>query len=67
MNIIVILEDPATKQRQECQPYAFASALEVRCLCGHLMHPIPGAWCTLCGLTVVEVRQEQTQMIRQRE
>jgi hypothetical protein len=58
VTIIVVLEDPATKQRQECRPYAFASALEVRCLCGNLIHPFPGAWCTLCRLKVVEVRQE---------
>jgi hypothetical protein len=60
MNIIVVLEDRTTKQRQECTPYAFASALEVRCLCGNLIHPIPGAWCTQCGTKVVEVRQEST-------
>jgi len=41
MNVIVVLEDQATKQRHECTPYAFASALEVRCLCGNLIHAIP--------------------------
>ena len=30
-------EDQATKHCQESKPYAFASALEVRCLCGNLM------------------------------
>jgi len=60
MNTIVVLEDPATKHRQECVPYAFASALEVRCLCGNLIHPIPGAWCRLCGRKVVDVWQEAT-------
>ena len=57
MNMIVVFEDQATKQCQESKPYAFASALEVRCLCGNLVHPIPGAWCTQCGLKVVAVRQ----------
>jgi hypothetical protein len=58
VNVIVVLEDQATKHHQESSPYAFAGALEVRCRCGNLIHPIPGAWCTLCGLKVVEVRQE---------
>jgi hypothetical protein len=43
MNIIVVFEDQATKQRQEGKPYPFGSALEVRCMCGNLIHPIPGA------------------------
>ncbi len=60
MNTIVVLEDPATKHRQECAPYAFASALEVNCLCSNLIHPIPGAWCTLCGRKVVDVWQQST-------
>jgi hypothetical protein len=60
MNTIVVLEDPATKHRQECAPYAFASALEVHCPCGNLIHPIPGAWCTLCGRKVVDVCLEST-------
>jgi hypothetical protein len=64
MNMIVVFQDQATKQCQEGKPYAFASALEVRCVCGNLIHPIPGAWCTLCGLKVVEVRQEHTPMTR---
>jgi hypothetical protein len=58
MNIVVVFEDQATKQRREGTPYPFASALEVRCLCGNLIHPSPGAWCTQCGLKVVQVRQE---------
>ena len=58
MNVIVIFQDPVTKHRQEAKPYLFASALKVPCLCGNLMHPIAGAWCTRCGLKVVEVRPE---------
>ena len=58
MNIIVVFEDQATKQRQESKPYALGSALEVQCPCGNLMHPIPGAWCTQCGTKVLEVRAE---------
>jgi len=65
MNIIVVFEDHATKQCQESTPYAFASALEVACPCGNLIHPIPGAWCTLCGTKVVEVRpKSRTQLLR---
>ena len=59
MNMIVVFEDHVTKQYQESKPYAFASALEVRCLCGNLVHPIPGAWCLQCGAKVVEVRPER--------
>jgi hypothetical protein len=58
MNVIVVLEDQATKHCQESSPYTFASALEVRCLCGNLIHPIPGAWCPQCGAKVLNVRQE---------
>jgi hypothetical protein len=58
MNVIVVFEDPATRHQHESNPYAFASALDVRCMCGNLIHPIPGAWCTQCGLKVLEVRQE---------
>jgi hypothetical protein len=54
----VIFEDQATKHCQEGKPYPFASALKVRCLCGNLIHPIPGAWCTQCGLKVLEVRTD---------
>jgi hypothetical protein len=58
MNIVVVFENQATKHCQDAKPYAFASALEVLCPCGNLIHPIPGAWCTHCGLKVLEVRQE---------
>jgi hypothetical protein len=58
MNMIVIFEDPATKHCLEGKPYLFASTLEVRCFCGNVIHPIAGAWCTQCGLKVVEVRRD---------
>ena len=58
MNMIVVFEDQATKHCQEGKPYLFASALKVQCLCGNLIHPIPGAWCTQCGLKVLEVRTD---------
>lgn len=57
--MIIVLEDQVTKQRHERLPYAFASALDVRCLCGNLIHPIVGAWCSQCGVKVVEVRLER--------
>jgi hypothetical protein len=60
MNMIVIFEDQATKQRQESNPYTFASTLDVRCVCGNLIHAMPGAWCPQCGAKVVEVRLERT-------
>jgi hypothetical protein len=58
MNMVVIFEDQATKHCQEGKPYLFASALDVRCLCGNFIHPIAGAWCTRCGLKVLEVRTD---------
>jgi hypothetical protein len=58
MNVIVVLEHQATKQCQESKPYIFATALDVRCICGNLIHPIAGAWCTQCGLKIVAVRSE---------
>ena len=58
MNLVVVFEDQATKHCQEGKPYPFASALQVQCLCGNLIHPIPGAWCTQCGLKVLEVRTD---------
>ena len=58
MNIIVVFEDPATKQCQEGKPYPYASILDVQCLCGSPVHPILGAWCTRCGAKVVDVREE---------
>jgi hypothetical protein len=60
MNMIVVFENQATKNCQEGKPYPFASALNARCPCGNLIHPIPGAWCTQCGLKVVEVRTDYT-------
>ena len=58
MNMVVIFEDQVTKHCREGKPYLFASALKVQCLCGNLIHPIAGAWCTQCGLKVLEVRSE---------
>lgn len=60
LNVVVVFEDPATKERKETRPYRFASTLDVRCLCGNLIHPITGAWCPRCGTKVIEVRLEQT-------
>jgi hypothetical protein len=56
MNVIVVFEDPASKQSHEGKPYTFASTLDVRCPCGNFIHPIPGAWCTQCEAKVVEIR-----------
>jgi uncharacterized OB-fold protein len=58
MNMIVVFEHQATKQGQESKPYAFATALDVQCPCGNLIHPISGAWCPQCGTKVVEVKPE---------
>lgn len=59
LKVVVVFEDPTTKQRKEARPYTFADTLDVRCLCGNLIHPITGAWCPQCGAKVVEVRLEQ--------
>ena len=58
MNTIVVIEDQSTKQRCEQKPYPSGGKLDVRCLCGNLIHPIVGAWCPQCGARVVEVRNE---------
>ena len=64
LNIVVVFEDPATKQRKEGSPYKFASTLDVPCPCGNLIHPITGAWCPRCGAKVVEVRMEPARAIQ---
>jgi hypothetical protein len=56
--VIVVFEDQKTMHCQEGTPYRFASTLDVRCLCGNLIHPILGAWCPKCGAKVVAVRWE---------
>lgn len=60
MDTVVVFEDPATKQRQEGEPYVSASTLDARCLCGGLVHPFPDAWCRQCGARVVEIRQQES-------
>jgi len=60
LKVVVVFEDPATKLHKEGRPFTFASTLDVRCLCGNLVHPIIGAWCPRCGAKVVEVRLERT-------
>ena len=59
MNMLVVIENQKTKERHESRPYAFASALDLRCPCGGSIHPILGVWCVLCGAKVVQVREER--------
>ena len=61
MNTIVVIESQSNKQRYEQEPYPFGGRLDVRCLCGNLIHPIVGAWCPQCGAKVIEVRNEITE------
>jgi len=59
MNTIVVIEDLATRQNLEGEPFPMGSALDIQCVCGAFIHPIVGAWCRECGAKVVQVRQEE--------
>jgi hypothetical protein len=56
-NTVVVIENQATNQHYESEPYLTGRALDVRCQCGGLIHPMVGAWCRKCGAKVVQVRQ----------
>ena len=57
MNMLLVIEDRKTKERHEFRTYTFASALDVPCPCGGFIHSILGAWCVVCGATVVRVQE----------
>jgi hypothetical protein len=57
VNTIVVMEDSATRQRFDSQPYPMGTALDIKCVCGARIHPIVGAWCPHCGAKVVEVQE----------
>jgi hypothetical protein len=57
MNSILVLEDPATKQNYDSEPFPMGTALDIHCLCGARIHPIVGAWCPKCGARVVQIRE----------
>ena len=57
MNTIIVIEDHATLQQHQREPYPFGSALDVLCLCGARIHPIVGAWCPKCRAKVLQVQQ----------
>jgi hypothetical protein len=63
MNTVVVIEDKATKQRHQREPYPMGSALDVQCVCGACIHPIVGAWCRKCGAKVVQVRHEADRIL----
>ena len=40
MNTIVVIEDQATKERYDMEPYPMGTALDIKCVCGARIHPI---------------------------
>jgi hypothetical protein len=57
MDTIVVIQDQATRESYENEPYSMGTALYVPCVCGASLHPIVGAWCTRCGAKVVQIRE----------
>jgi hypothetical protein len=55
MKVTGVFEDQATKHHQESSPYAFASTLEVRCLCGDLRETPIAEWLLAHGIRPVNV------------
>jgi hypothetical protein len=55
MNTIVVIEDQATKERYDMEPYPMGTALDIKCVCGARIHPIVGAWCLNCGAKVIQI------------
>jgi hypothetical protein len=56
-NTIVVIEDQATKERYDMEPFAMGTALNIKCVCGARIHPIVGAWCLKCGARVVQIQK----------
>jgi hypothetical protein len=57
MNTIAVIEDQATQQNYESEPYPMGAALDLACRCGARIHPIVGAWCPKCGAKVIQIRE----------
>jgi len=57
MNTIVMIEDQATKQSYDSEPYSMGTALDIQCECGARIHPIVGAWCPKCSAKVVQIQE----------
>jgi len=55
MNTIVVIEDKATQQTYQSNPYPTGTALDIECECGFRIHPIVGAWCPKCAAKVVQI------------
>ena len=56
-NTILVIEDQATKQSYDSEPYLMGTALDIACLCGARIHPMVGAWCPKCGARVLQIRE----------
>ena len=56
-NAIVVIEDQATKQSYDSEPYPMGTALDIQCVCGGRIHKIVGAWCPKCGAKVIRIRE----------
>jgi hypothetical protein len=59
-NTILVIEDPATKQNYDSDPFPMGMALDIPCVCGARIHPIIGAWCTKCSAKVLQIREFST-------
>jgi ABC-type ATPase with predicted acetyltransferase domain len=57
MNTVVVIEDKATQQSYESEPYPMGTALDIWCRCGAHIHPIVGARCPKCGSKVVQIME----------
>jgi hypothetical protein len=57
MKTILVIEDPATKQNYDSEPFLTGTALDIPCVCGAHIHPIVGAWCPKCGAKIVQIRE----------
>ena len=56
MNTILVIEDPATKQNYDSEPFPMGTKLDIQCVCGARIHPMVGAWCRKCGARVLQMR-----------
>jgi len=57
MNTILVIEDPATNQNYDSEPFSRGTALDIQCVCGARIHPIVGARCPKCGAKVVQIQE----------
>jgi hypothetical protein len=57
MNTVLVIEDHATKQSYDSEPFPMGTALDIQCVCGARIHPIVGAWCPKCRAKIIKIRE----------